>query len=137
MERDTDSCLFTVVNKSKFKALLLSRKYERRNRGILVGKEKLADGREDFIVLDTEWAMWEKCERSVLEEIQRVSDDNPPIVIEQPIPPISVQPTDNIPAGDKAAATRLGVDGGPLPNHPESSRRPGWYRSGFDRWGGR
>src|SRR5258708_4722813 len=101
MERDTDVALFTVVSRSRFKSLLMSRRYERRNRGILVGIEKLPDGREDFVVLDSEWAMWEKCEREVLSEIGKVSDDQP-IVIEEPV--ATPVPVDSIPAGDRAAA---------------------------------
>jgi len=135
MERDCDSALFTVVPRSRFKLLQSSGRYERRNRGILVGIEKLPDGREDFVVLDSEWQKWERIEFEVLSEIQKVSDDAAleifdPIVVPTPVP------TDNIPAGDKAAATRLGV-GGPLPEHPESSRRPSWFRGGFDPFGGR
>jgi hypothetical protein len=125
MERDCDTCLFTIVPKSKFKLLSVSGRYDRRSKTVLIGKENLPDGRTDFIVLDTEWERYERIEREVLAESQRVADIDTPIVIEQPPTP---QPTDNIPAGDKAAATRLGVDGGPLPEHPESSRRPSWFK---------
>jgi len=138
MERDCDVCLFTVVSRSKFKSLLMSRKYERRNRGVLICLEKLPDGRESFIILDKEWARWEKCEREVLAEIDKVSDDTP-IVIEQPIPtsPQSKH-DDGIPDADKQEAFKLGLgENQPLPNHPEGSRRPSWFRGGFDPFGGR
>jgi hypothetical protein len=130
MDRDCDTCLFTVVPKAKFMLLLKSGRYEFRNRGILVGREKLPDGREDFIVLDKEWQMWERVEREVLEEVQRVSDDTP-IVIEEPVAP-PAPPAPNIPAEDLAAAIKSGIyPGTPLPNHPESPNcRPSRRSSG-------
>jgi hypothetical protein len=136
MERDCDSALFTVVPRSRFKLLQSSGRYERRNRGILVGIEKLLDGREDFIVLDSEWALWERIEREVLAEASRVADIGTPIIVKEPP---KAQPTDSgIPAGDKAAAFKVGLgEGQALPEHPESSRRPSWFRSGFDPFVGR
>lgn len=128
MERDTDVALFVVVSRSKFKSLLMSRKYERRNRGVLICLEKLPDGRESFAILDSEWAIWEKVECEVLSEIQRVSDDNALVEIIDPVvapqPPVA-----NIPPGDLEAANRSGILGGPLPIRPESSR-PRDHRGG-------
>jgi hypothetical protein len=137
MIRDTAECLFQVVPKAKFKALIMSGRYERRNKTVLVGKEKLSDGREDFVVLDSEWARWERCEREVLEQIERVADIDTPIVIEQPVAPTQ-SPVDSIPAEDRAAAYKLGLgENQPLPDYPESGRRPSWFREGFDPFGGR
>lgn len=137
MERDCDICLFTVVPRSRFKTLLASGRYIRRNRGILVGVEKFVDGREDFIVLDKEWALWEKVEREVLGEIQRVADDELIEVIDSVVAPSSA-PVDSIPDADKQAALKLGLgENQPLPEHPPSGRRTSWFRESFDPFGGR
>ena len=131
MERDFDICLFTVVPKGKFKALLLSGRYERRSKTVLIAKEKLADGRDDFVVLDTEWAKLERAEVQVLEEIRQVSDDNTLVEIIVPSVTPTLQPKhDGIPEADKRGAAAYGIDQNqPLPEHPESSRKPSWFRS--------
>jgi hypothetical protein len=135
MERDCDTCVFQVVPKSKFKLLLVSGRYDRKSKTVLISKEKLADGRTDFVVLDSEWERYERIEREVLAEVERVADDAP-IVIEQPIPPSpQSRHDDGIPEQDRQEAEKYFSDR--LPEHPESSRRPSWFREPLDPWGGR
>jgi hypothetical protein len=105
VETEFETCSVKIVPKATFKVLMKSGKYDLRSNGCAMRYERLPDGRDLILVLDTVFKQWEAAERHVGE--QEVSDaaiaqlDELPEV--KPVP----QATDSIPAGDRALGERL------------------------------
>jgi hypothetical protein len=130
MEREGAEHKLRIVSSAQYRVLLATGGHERKPYCLT---RTLPDGRMEIVFTRQEFDRLERIESEVLVETQGVSDAEMIEIVEPPTP----MPTDNIPDADKQAAMKLGVDGGPLPNHPESSRRPSWFKAGFDPFGGR
>lgn len=125
---------FSVVSDLEFQSLRYLPDFELRGDCLC----RVNDAEERFIMPQSLYERWQQSVEKVEVEEQRVSDNALVEVIDPSVVP-TPQPKhdDGIPPGDIEAARRSGILGGPLPDHPESSRKPSWFRGGFDPWGGR
>jgi hypothetical protein len=118
-----------VVSKAQYRVLISAGGHERKPHCLT---RTMPDGRMEIVFTKQQFDQLERIEREVQAEIEREGDSGL-LQIEQP--PTLIVPGDGIPDEDKKSAEFYFSD--KLPEHPESSRRPSWFRGGFDPFGGR
>jgi hypothetical protein len=121
---------FSIVSDTEFQSLQYLPDFELRGEVLC----RVNDAEERFIMSQSTYDKLRQITEEVEAEVERVGSADT-IEITEPISPSPVPKHDNgVPDADKQAAIKLGLgENQPLPNHPESSRRPElvqrWLRS--------